>query len=550
MVRSADAAVFALLVARPIAALNVCVVRDAGFEEILDPSADPASITSDSQLTGFNQAMRQEVLGNRLGLDYRVTIAGWNEAVVKTRTGECDIGWAAFYVSSVRELCIANANTCQSEDNIDYAGDLTKYTCCVDYSTNYYPWTISIMAPSVGQKSFFEALFSSIGSTFVLNFICFAFIYMVIGGHLMWIVERTENPDVFPSAYFEGIDDAIWWAMVTATTVGYGDKVPITPAGRIIAMFFMTIGIALFGVLAGHLSAAFVEARLEVTAIRTMASLEGTRVGGFPSVLAGMAEQHKDIVFTAVPCQWMSDCGALLEEGRVDAIVYDKPVMAYWRKTNAWAYGANLVIGDAVSSPPVGIVFPEHGLANDMHSTINAALINFITADNAAFQSLINTWFPSGDVWSSGSSDGEQVEWSLVIPTIILVLLYAGIQLAITLRKKARGAMPVNVASGSTASSKKAEGAVPIKVAPGSTASSEGAYVSAVPKSEMGEPAEKQENKSRTAMESATGMAAGMATGILFGERDDSLDGASAVVRLEAKLDRLLKMRGVQDVDH
>ena len=43
---------------------------------------------------------------------------------------------------------------------------------------------------------------------------------MVIGGHFMWLAERKHNPDVFPTAYFEGIDDAIWWAMVTATTVG------------------------------------------------------------------------------------------------------------------------------------------------------------------------------------------------------------------------------------------------------------------------------------------------------------------------------------------
>jgi voltage-gated potassium channel len=45
--------------------------------------------------------------------------------------------------------------------------------------------------------------------------------------------------------------DAVWWAIVTITTVGYGDKFPITPEGRIIGTVLMIVGISLFGTISG-----------------------------------------------------------------------------------------------------------------------------------------------------------------------------------------------------------------------------------------------------------------------------------------------------------
>ncbi len=49
--------------------------------------------------------------------------------------------------------------------------------------------------------------------------------------------------------------DGIWWAWVTVTTVGYGDVVPSTPAGRVIASLVMLLGLGLFALLAANVSA-------------------------------------------------------------------------------------------------------------------------------------------------------------------------------------------------------------------------------------------------------------------------------------------------------
>jgi voltage-gated potassium channel len=54
-----------------------------------------------------------------------------------------------------------------------------------------------------------------------------------------------------PNANILSAEDAIWWSVSTITTVGYGDKFPVTTEGRIIAMALMIAGVGLFGTLSG-----------------------------------------------------------------------------------------------------------------------------------------------------------------------------------------------------------------------------------------------------------------------------------------------------------
>jgi len=61
-----------------------------------------------------------------------------------------------------------------------------------------------------------------------------------------------------PNSNIKTAEDAIWWAYVTITTVGYGDKFPVTTVGRIIAALLMTTGVGLFGTFTAFVSSLFV----------------------------------------------------------------------------------------------------------------------------------------------------------------------------------------------------------------------------------------------------------------------------------------------------
>ena len=89
-----------------------------------------------------------------------------------------------------------------------------------------------------------------------LNIVVFALIIvLVIVSSLMYFVEHEAQPEAFSS-----IPAAMWWGMVTLTTVGYGDVYPITPLGKFFGILIAALGIGMFALPAGILSSGFVEA--------------------------------------------------------------------------------------------------------------------------------------------------------------------------------------------------------------------------------------------------------------------------------------------------
>jgi voltage-gated potassium channel len=74
---------------------------------------------------------------------------------------------------------------------------------------------------------------------------------ILVGGGCLSILE--------PQTVKGGYGDGIWWAVVTASTVGYGDISPSTPWGRIIAVLLMVVGIGLMSTLAASITSYFVQ---------------------------------------------------------------------------------------------------------------------------------------------------------------------------------------------------------------------------------------------------------------------------------------------------
>jgi voltage-gated potassium channel len=79
-------------------------------------------------------------------------------------------------------------------------------------------------------------------------------VLIIVSACLMFSVENAAQP-----GHFESITQAIWWSVVTLTTVGYGDITPITFAGKLLAMIIMMLGIGTMALPAGILAARFTE---------------------------------------------------------------------------------------------------------------------------------------------------------------------------------------------------------------------------------------------------------------------------------------------------
>lgn len=74
-------------------------------------------------------------------------------------------------------------------------------------------------------------------------------------GSVFMLVFEGQNPN----ANIQTAGDAIWWAFVTISTVGYGDHYPITVAGKILAVFIIISGVGIFGMISGLITSIITE---------------------------------------------------------------------------------------------------------------------------------------------------------------------------------------------------------------------------------------------------------------------------------------------------
>lgn len=83
-------------------------------------------------------------------------------------------------------------------------------------------------------------------------------ILLLVASSSMYFAERTAQPEAFSS-----IPAAMWWGVITLTTVGYGDVTPVTTLGRVLGAAIAVIGIMIFALPASILAAGFIEASRE-----------------------------------------------------------------------------------------------------------------------------------------------------------------------------------------------------------------------------------------------------------------------------------------------
>ncbi|MBA3552423.1 MAG: potassium channel family protein [Actinobacteria bacterium] len=84
----------------------------------------------------------------------------------------------------------------------------------------------------------------------------------VIAGSAVAIAEVERSAT---DSNIRSLSDGLWWAVTTVTTVGYGDRFPVTAVGRGIAVVLMVMGISLFGLLTASLASFFVERDAETS---------------------------------------------------------------------------------------------------------------------------------------------------------------------------------------------------------------------------------------------------------------------------------------------
>jgi ABC-type amino acid transport substrate-binding protein len=150
-------------------------------------------------------------------------------------------------------------------------------------------------------------------------------------GFLVWLFERRANAEQFGGKPWTGIGSGFWWSAVTMTTVGYGDKAPRTLGGRIVGLIWMFAAIIIISSFTAAITSALTVGQLG-SSIRGPSDLPNVRVAGVTGSTGEFYLKHNHISFIS-----FSDAATAMKalaDKKVEAVVYDAPILQYLAKEN------------------------------------------------------------------------------------------------------------------------------------------------------------------------------------------------------------------------
>ena len=182
------------------------------------------------------------------------------------------------------------------------------------------PNLITRLRPFIGW-----AALSSVGILISLLFIF---------GNLIWLAERRNNTEQFPRQYFHGVGNGMWFGLVTLTTVGYGDRAPMSRSGRTIAGIWMVMSLVAVSSITAGLASAFTLSLTELSpsAIRNKADLRGKKI----AVVEGTTSQRWGKLYDIDPIitKDLNEGIEFLKQGKVEGIIFDEAPLKHYLKKN------------------------------------------------------------------------------------------------------------------------------------------------------------------------------------------------------------------------
>jgi len=147
-----------------------------------------------------------------------------------------------------------------------------------------------------------------------------------VAGGLVWLFENRRNREMFGEELVKGIGHGIWWAAVTMTTVGYGDKAPKTTGGRVVAVVWMLVSIVVISSFTATITTSLTVSQLSGK-VRGQSDLPNVRVGSMAQSWAQNWLRNRGIATLS----FINDRDGLqaLIDSEIDAFVHDQSILTY-----------------------------------------------------------------------------------------------------------------------------------------------------------------------------------------------------------------------------
>ncbi len=307
--------------------------------------------------TGISIAL-WEAVADDLGLDYRYQETSLDDLFTGLEDGSLDVSVAALSVTAERETRI-------------------------DFTYPFFTTGLAIAVPLKGN-AFWATVKRFFSWQFFTALLALAGVLLAAGAG-MWAFERHRNAEEFGGSTAKGLGDGFWWAAVTMTTVGYGDKSPKTLGGRIIGLVWMFTAIIVVSSFTAAIATSLTVGQLgsNIRGVQDLAHVKAASVADSASaaVLTG-----RGIGFAAY--SELEEALEALESEQLDAVIFDAPLLRYRVLTT---HGNTLqVLKATFERQDYGFGVPQ---GSELREPVNRAILRQL--DSPAWQQLLTRYLGS-----------------------------------------------------------------------------------------------------------------------------------------------------------
>ncbi len=285
-------------------------------------------------------------VAKQLGWKFRLEQTDLSGLLAGVAQGRFDAGVAALTITAAREKSL-------------------------DFSQPFFSSGLGIAVPADRGGGVWMLLRSILSLGFIQVVLTLAGLLFGVG-FVIWLFERRRNPQ-FDGGVLRGLGSGFWWSAVTMTTVGYGDKAPATLPGRLLAIAWMFTSVIVISSFTAGITTALTTSRLQGS-VHRVSDLHSVQVGAVQGSTSVAYLEHEEIPATAYPTA--QDGLKALQAHKIDAFVYDKPILAWLVQRD---YGSSIELLPLVFDPQTyGIALPT---GSKLREQLDQALLQAIQSN-------------------------------------------------------------------------------------------------------------------------------------------------------------------------
>lgn len=194
-----------------------------------------------------------------------------------------------------------------------------------DFTHPFYRTGLAIGVPRSSEGGGWGVLKGLLSWQFFTLIFGLALLLMLVGA-VLWLFERHRNQEQFGGSPVQGLGSSFWWAAVTMTTVGYGDKAPVTLGGRLVGLVWMFAGLIMVSTFTAAVASMLTVGNLQ-GGIQGPEDLRRAHVASVDKTSGSLYLESQRIRHSNYPN--LMEAMLAVQQGDAEAVVYDLPIMQY-----------------------------------------------------------------------------------------------------------------------------------------------------------------------------------------------------------------------------